>query len=286
MKKVLILGAKGMLGQALEAEFLAAGWSVTGHDREELDVTDFEAVTQKLTELKPDLVINSVAINAVDKIETEPDFLETAETINSRVPGRLAELCKTQEITLVHYSSDYVFAGDNENGYAEDATLAPLNKYGQTKAAGEVAVKNVGGKYYVIRLSKLFGKPAVSEGAKKSFVDTMLGLAAGGKTEFEVVDDESSSPTYAPDLARFTRELVESNKEFGIYHGANSGACTWYEWAKEIFALKNLQVEVRPVPATAYPRPAARPHVSVLLSTKIQVQRSWQEALQEYLTEN
>lgn len=275
-----------MLGQALEAEFLAAGWNVTGHDREELDVTDFEAVTQKLTELKPDLVINSVAINAVDKIEIEPDFLEAAETINSRVPGRLAELCKAQGITLVHYSSDYVFAGDNENGYAEDATLAPLNKYGQTKAAGEVAVKNVGGNYYVIRLSKLFGKPAVSEGAKKSFVDTMLGLAAGGKTEFDVVDDESSSPTYAPDLARFTRELVESNKEFGIYHGANNGACTWYEWAKEIFALKNLQVEVRPVPATAYPRPAARPHVSVLLSTKIQVQRSWQEALQEYLTEN
>lgn len=275
-----------MLGQALEAEFSASGWTVTGHDREELDVTDFETAAKKLEILKPDLVINSVAINAVDKIETEPDFLEAAELVNSKVPGKLAELCKARDIVLVHYSSDYVFAGDNEGGYAEDAPLAPLNKYGHTKAAGEVAVQNVGGKYYVIRLSKLFGKPAVSEGAKKSFVDTMLGLAAGGKTEFDVVDDESSSPTYAPDLAHFTRELVESNKEFGVYHGANSGACTWYEWAKNLFALKNLQVEVRPVPATAYPRPAARPHASALISTKIDPQRSWQEALQEYLATN
>ncbi len=286
MKSVLILGVKGMLGQALDAEFSAAGWTVIGHDREELDVTDFEAVARKLAELKPDLVINSVAINAVDKIETEPEFLDAAETINSRVPEKLAVLCNAFAITLVHYSSDYVFAGDNESGYTEDAALAPLNKYGQTKAAGELSVRNVGGKYYVIRLSKLFGKPAVSEGAKKSFVDTMLGLAVGGKTEFDVVDDESSSPTYAPDLARFTRELVESNKDFGIYHGANSGTCTWYEWAKEIFAFKNLSVEVRPVLATAYPRPAARPHASVLLSTKIFTQRSWQEALREYLSTN
>lgn len=286
MKSVLILGAKGMLGQALGVEFSASGWTVTGHDREELDVTDFVAVAQKLAELKPDLVINSVAINAVDKIETEPDFFAAAELINTKVPGELARLCKIQNSTFVHYSSDYVFAGDNESGYVEDAPFAPLNKYGYTKAAGEVAVQNVGGKYYVIRLSKLFGMPAVSEGAKKSFVDTMLGLAVGGKTEFEVVDDESSSPTYAPDLAHLTRELVESNKEFGVYHGANSSACTWYEWAKEIFAIKKLAVEVRPVSVSAYPRPAARPHASILLSTKMPTQRSWQEALQEYLSAN
>lgn len=275
-----------MLGQALESEFSTADWQVTGHDREELDVTDFEAVGKKLDELKPNLVINSVAINAVDKIETESDFLEAAELINSKVPGELALLCKARDILFVHFSSDYVFAGDSESGYAENAVLAPLNKYGATKAAGESAVIKTGEKYYVIRLSKLFGKPAVSEGAKKSFVDTMLGLALGGKTEFEVVDDESSSPTYAPDLARFTRQLVDSNQDFGVYHGANSGACTWYEWAKEIFAIKKLAVEVRPVLATTYPRPAARPHVSTLLSTKMPAPRSWQDALQEYLSAN
>lgn len=286
MPRVLILGAKGMLGQVVESEFSAAGWQVTGHDREELDVTDFAAVAKKLDEVKPGLVINAVAINAVDKIETEPDFLAAAELINSKVPGELAQLCHARDILFVHYSSDYVFAGDSGVGYAENAVLAPLNKYGMTKATGELAVQSVGGKFYVIRLSKLFGKPAISEGAKKSFVDTMLGLVAGGKTEFEVVDDESSSPTYAPDLARFTRDLVESNQDFGVYHGANSGECTWYEWAKEIFTIKKLVVEVRPVPATAYPRPAARPHVSTLLSTKMPTQRSWQEALQEYLSAN
>lgn len=275
-----------MLGQALTSEFIGAGYQVIGYDREELDVTQTEAVATVLDAEKPDVVINSVAINVVDKIEIEPETLSVAELINGQVPGTLAELCQARKMIFVHYSSDYVFAGDNESGYVENASLAPLNKYGETKAAGENAVRAVGGNYYVIRLSKLFGKPAMSEGAKKSFVDTMLSLAANGKTEFEVVDDESSSPTYAPDLAHFTRELIELEAECGVYHGTNRGACTWYAWAKEIFTVKNISVTVRPVPAIAYPRPAARPHASALLSTKLPPQRAWQEALREYLRDN
>ncbi len=283
MPKVLILGAKGMLGQALSTEFAHARWEVIGYDREDIDITVLEQVTAVLDQVQPQVVINAVALNAVDKIEEDPSLLAAAEEVNGHTPGVVAALCRARNIAFVHYSSDYVFAGDNVDGYDENAEVAPVNAYGKTKALGEASVTAAGGEYYIIRLSKLFGQAAASEGAKKSFVDTMLGLAAGGKTEFDVVDDENSCPTYAPDLAAFTRTIVETRPAPGIYHGANSGACTWYGWAQEVFALKNVNATVRAVPASAYPRPAARPHTSALVSTKLPPQRSWQEALREYL---
>lgn len=283
MPKALILGAKGMLGQALADEFVAAAWEVVGYDREDIDITIPEQVTAVFDRVQPQVVINAVALNAVDKIEEDAGVFAAAEEVNGRTPGVIAALCRARKIAFVHYSSDYVFAGDTEQGYPEDAPVAPLNAYGKTKALGEASVTAAGGEYYIIRLSKLFGRAAASEGAKKSFVDTMLGLAVGGKTEFDVVDDENSCPTYAPDLAKLTRTIVETRPAPGVYHGANSGACTWYAWANEVFALKNVSVTVRPVPASAYPRPAARPHSSALVSTKLPAQRTWQEALREYL---
>lgn len=283
MSKVLILGAKGMLGQALTDEFVGAEWEVVGYDREDIDITVPEQITAALDRIQPQVVINAVALNAVDKIEEDANLFAAAEEVNGNTPGVIATLCCARNIAFVHYSSDYVFAGDNADGYDENAEIAPVNAYGKTKALGEASVTAAGGEYYIIRLSKLFGRPAVSEGAKKSFVDTMLGLAAGGKTEFDVVDDENSCPTYAPDLAKLTRTIVETRPAPGVYHGANSGACTWYVWAQEVFALKNVNVTVRAVSASAYPRPAARPHTSALVSTKLPAQRSWQEALREYL---
>lgn len=283
MSTALILGAKGMLGQALNTEFAEAGWTVIGYDREDIDVTVPEQVVAALEATKPQVVINAVALNAVDKIESDAALYTAAELVNGQTPGVIATLCRDRGIGFVHYSSDYVFAGDNEQGYAEEAVVAPVNAYGRTKALGEKTVVAAGGQYYIIRLSKLFGRAAASEGAKTSFVDTMLGLAAGGKTEFDVVDDELSCPTYAPDLAQVTRTLVETRATPGVYHAANSGACTWYLFAKEIFTVKKIPVTLRAVPASAYPRPAARPHASVLISTKLPAQRSWQEAVREYL---
>lgn len=283
MATALILGAKGMLGQALREEFVGADWTVVGYDREDIDVTEPAQVAAALDRLKPQLVINAVALNAVDKIEEDATLYAAAELVNGQTPGVMAALCRDRGIEFVHYSSDYVFAGDLETGYTEDAPVVPVNAYGRTKALGEKTVMAAGGQYYIIRLSKLFGRAAASEGAKKSFVDTMLGLAAGGKLEFDVVDDELSCPTYAPDLAHVTRTLVESRLAPGIYHAANEGACTWYSFAKEVFTIKKIPVTLRAVPATAYPRPAARPHASALISTKLPAQRNWQTALREYL---
>lgn len=282
--KILILGAKGMLGQALVKKFGDVGDEVVGYDKEDLDVTDVERVGLALDEIKPEVVLNAVALNAVDKIEESIEIFELAKQVNGDAVGNLAKLCRERGIIFVHYSSDYVFAGTDEHGYHEDADRQPINKYGETKALGEQLVQEHGDKYYIIRLSKLFGKPAISIGSKKSFVDTMLYLVTeGGKTSLDVVDEEVSAPTYAPDLAHVTFELLKDKYPFGIYHGANSGACTWYEWAKEVFAYKGISVKVNPVSSSAFPRLAQRPRFSKLINTKLPAQRTWQEALGEYL---
>lgn len=285
MPKVLILGAKGMLGQELVGEFIAQKYEVIGWDKEELDITDFSATNQKISDLRPDILVNAVAYNLVDKIEEDSGVFELAKKINGEAIGNLAQICKENNIIFIHYSSDYVFKGDDRGGYKEDDQADPINKYGQTKLIGEKHILDVGGKFYLIRLSKLFGKPAVSAEAKKSFVDTMIYLAtAGGKTHLDLVDEEIGCITYAPDLAQFTRRLIEDGRPFGIYHGSNSGVCSWYDWAKKIFEIKKINIEIAPVDGNKFPRPAKRPMYSELLNTKLPPQRSWQEALQEYLT--
>ncbi len=282
--KVLILGYKGMLGQSLTDEFKNNGYEVVLWDKEDIDVGDFELLNQKIKEVQPNILINATAVNAVDKIEEDPNVFELAWKINGEAIGELAKICKEQNILLVHYSSDYVFYGDKKEGYDENSETNPVDKYGQTKARGEKLLQEKGDKYYLIRLSKLFGKPAISEGAKKSFVDTMIWLAnEGGKTHLDLVDEEISSPTYAPDLAIFTRNLLEENKPFGIYHGANSGVCSWYELGKATFELKNIKIDISPVSGDKFQRPAKRPVYSELKNTKMPLQRSWQEALKEYL---
>ncbi|KKQ27289.1 MAG: dTDP-4-dehydrorhamnose reductase [Candidatus Magasanikbacteria bacterium GW2011_GWC2_37_14] len=286
--RIVITGAKGMLGQALQTEFKDC--EVFAYDKEELDITDKNKIKIKLTEIKPDVLINATAYNAVDKIEENSADFKIAELVNGQAVGYLAESCKNLDIILVHYSSDYVFKGDRKSGYTEEAYNDPINKYGQSKVLGEQLLKMGTVKYYLIRLSRLFGPAGASEMAKKSFVDIMLDLVKGnpsagvqGKQELDLVDDEKTCPTYVKDLAKFTRELLEQKKPHGIYHGANSGACTWYQFAEEIFKLKNLQVKCNPVSADKFPRPAKRPNFSELLNTKMPKQRSWQEALQEYL---
>jgi len=282
--KIIILGAKGMLGQELVREFSKKNYEVVGWDKDELDITDYIVTATKISDLHPDIVINAVALNAVDKIEEDEKVFELAKKINGEAVGNLAGICKEINSILVHFSSDYVFKGDKQEGYKEDDETDPVNKYGESKAMAEEEILEIGGKFYIIRLSKLFGKPAASEGAKKSFVDMMIWLATeGGKTHFDLVDEEISCVTYAPDLAKLTRTIIEEGRPFGIYHGSNSGVSSWYEWAKEIFKIKKIDIEITPVSGDKFQRPAKRPMYSELLNTKLTVQRNWKEALNEYL---
>ncbi|PIR04019.1 MAG: dTDP-4-dehydrorhamnose reductase [Candidatus Magasanikbacteria bacterium CG11_big_fil_rev_8_21_14_0_20_39_34] len=283
MKKILILGAKGTLGGALVEEF-SGDATVIAWDKEDLDLAHMGDAKEKIQGVQPDIIINAVAINAVDAIEEDEEVYEVAKQVNGHAPGELAKIAKELSIPFVHYSTDYVFDGENTSGYQEDDIPHPLSRYGYIKRLGEQEVENAGGEYFIIRLSRLFGKPGISEHSKRSFVDTMIFLATeGGKTELNVVEDQFGSPTYAPDLAKFTRHLLESGKEPGIYHGANDGSCSWYQWCKKVFEIKGITIPVHKVPHTDFPRPAPVPQCSTLKNTKFQKQRTWQEALEAYL---
>lgn len=284
MRKVLIIGAEGLLGSSLAREFGGA-YPVAGLNREQFNITDERGIRKKLQEISPELIINAAAYNGVDLTEKEKDSYALAEEVNGLAVGRLAALAADQGITLVHFSTDYIFDGSNTNGYDEEAVPSPLNKYGYTKLLGERLLQKSSGQYYLVRLSRLFGLPGPSARAKRSFVDIMIDLAENqGKEELKLVDEEISSPTYSIDAARLVRRLVEENYPYGIYHGANSGGCSWYEMAKKIFELKKLAVKLTPITSGEYPRPAKRPPHSVLLNTKLPPARGWQEALAEYVT--
>ncbi len=265
-----------MLGQELAKVF--AKDDLLLWDRNEIDIVDAAAVEQKVCSSKPDLIINAAAYNAVDDCETN---FEIAKKINAGGPVNLAKAANEVGAVLIHYSTDYVFDGNRVEGYKENDIPAPISKYGESKMFGEKAL-NEHTKSYLIRTSRLFGKLASSEGAKKSFVDVMLNLAEN-KKELMVVDEELSCPTYVVDLAQATKALIDSKKDFGIYHLTNHGACSWLDFAKEIFKIAKKDVILIPVGSDHFPRPAKRPKFSCLLNTKFAPLRTWQEALKNYL---
>ncbi len=282
-RNVLILGAKGMLGQELARVYRDdEGYDVTAWDVEDIDVTDFASAEEKIRAVVPSLIINAVAYNAVDACEEDEEEYRKATALNADVPEFLARIAKDMDATLIHYSTDYVFDGENGDGYAEDAEPNPISKYGTSKREGEKRVIAEDGKYYVIRLSKLFGRPATSAAAKKSFFEKMF-EAAKGKTEVVAVDDEKSCFTYAPDLALGSKVLEQDGRPYGIYHLVNEGAVTWYEAARELFRIAGTDIIVKPVSADAFPRPAKRPHTSALRNTKFIEFRPYTEALREFL---
>lgn len=292
---VVILGAHGTLGGQLAKVFPRA----LTFDRQDLDVTDQAATREKLSAI-PNLsaIINCVAYNDVDGAETNRD---AAFLLNATVPAQLAALAKSLHVTFVHYSTGYVFAGDQPT-YTETAEPSPLSVYAESKHKGEQEVINSGASYYLIRTNVLFGPKGQSEASKPAFVDIMVNLSK--KTNLiKVVEDETNSITYAPDLANTTKDLLTIGKPEGIYHIVNSGYASWYGLATQIFtdlgfAINNTapaegadttpdgkNITLLPVAGTEFPRPAKRPARIVLENTKLLPLRPWQEALSEYLSE-
>lgn len=280
IKKVLILGCNGTLGQALLAEFNLPEYEVVGWDRETADVTSAQ-IGRKIIAFKPNIIINATGYNAVDKAESDPVEKDNCFRLNVLAPEKLTKAAKKIKAIFVNYSSDYVFSGDKIEGYKESDAPNPVSVYGQSKFAGEKAVSDIGGNYYIIRLSRLFGPIGVGDNIKKSFVNIMV--EKQNDSEIKVVDEEEGSPTYSLDLAHFTRRLIERESPYGVYHGANSGQCNWYAWAREIFKILNKSPKLIPVLGSEFPRSAKRPLHSILLNTKTEPQRSWQDALAAYL---
>jgi dTDP-4-dehydrorhamnose reductase len=304
--KVLIIGSKGMLGQQIAKTFKDdKDYKVFAWDKKDLDITDQKQVQEKILKFAPKIILNAAAYNNVDGCEKDKDEYESAKKINGLAPGYLAKVAKKLDAILVYYSSDYVFNGVPEIpepkgctgscgscglhsgfvpqiGFNEDSTAQPIQKYGKTKLMGEIAVQKNCDNYYIIRVSKLFGKPARSKDAKKSFFDVMLALGKKNE-EVRVVDEETSCFTYAPDAAKKTKEIIEAQKPFGIYHVINSGACTWYEAVVELYKMAKIKAKVIPISGEEFLRPAKRPYVSTLLNTKLNPLRNYKLALKEYL---
>jgi len=281
---ILILGGQGNLGSQLNKVFSERD-DVVSWDREDLDVLEFSLLKERIFELRPDIIINTVAYNAVDNCEEDEGY-ELALKLNRDLVGVLADIALEINSILMHYSTDYVFSGfDGKRSFFEEDTPNPTNKYGQTKFFGEQELlkrESRGLKYYLIRTSKLFGPKGSSELVKPSFFDIMLDLAQN-KEELTVVDAELSCFTYTLDLAVGTKKLVVNKKEFGIYHLINRGECTWYEGVMELFRLKKIDTRVRPIRSEDLDRSARRPEFSVLENTKTYKLRSWKEALKEYI---
>lgn len=285
--KVLIIGSDGMLGQELVKTFKHENkYRVFAWDKIDIDITQEKEVISKINKLKPAIIINAAAYNAVDRAEESKKEFLLAKKLNGKAPGYLAKIAKKIGAILIHYSTDYVFDGITKTGFNENAEPSPISNYGISKLLGEKNIKKNTKKYYIIRLSKLFGKPAKIEGAKKSFFDIILALASQKNqpnNEIKIVDEETSCFTYAPDLAKQTKEIIKSHKPFGVYHVTNSDPCTWYKASIELLKQARIKTKIIPVSSLEFPRPAKRPPYSVLLNTKLDPLRSYKEALEEYL---
>ena len=283
MQKVLIFGARGSLGGYLSEVFSANDFQIFALSRDDADITNEESVRQKILEIRPDIIFNAAAYNAVDLCEQDAEF-QIALAVNGFAPGYIASAAREIGTVFVHFSTDYVFDGQNQNGYAENDCPCPLNRYGQTKLFGENEILRLADgsfKYYIIRVSKLFGKKGESETVKNSFFDVMLKLATE-KDEVKVVDAEIGCFTYTKDLAEATKILIFGQYDAGIYHVVNQGACSWYEAAKFLFEIKGITMKITPIKSEDYPRLAPRPAYSQLLNTKFIQLRSYREALMDY----
>jgi dTDP-4-dehydrorhamnose reductase len=274
--KLLVAGAAGMLGSDVMLAAAGAGHELVGFGHTELDLTDAPSVEAKLDSERPDVVINCAAWTDVDGAE---EAEERAMAVNGIGAGNLAAAAAAVEATVVYISSDYVFDGSKGAPYVESDQPAPLSAYGRTKLAGEEATAAANPRHFIVRSAWLFG---ISGG---NFVETMLRLAAD-HGEVLVVRDQVGSPTYTWHLAHGVVRLVEG-LEYGIHHMAAAGACSWYEFAGEIF--EQAQVECKALSGTTdmLGRPAPRPPYSALTSQRQHAigLPPWQDGLAGYLAQ-
>lgn len=272
MLKVLLLGSTGLLGSAVKEEFSEFDLLTPG--RQELDVTNSEDLESYIEKIAPDLVINCTGYNAVDDAE-KPENRDEVFELNEKVPMNLALLSEKFGFKLIQFSSDYVFDGSNSDGYSIDSEYGPINVYGESKMAGELAVLENCSKCFVVRISWLFGP------GKKNFVTTMLDLAST-RDSLSVVGDQVGKPTYTEDVAKALRVFTDST-DYGIHHLPNEGTVSWFEFTRDIFEIAGVSIELNEVSSEEFKRLAQRPKSSILINSRLPMQRSYREALEDYI---
>ena len=261
--KIAVFGCEGQLGVELVREFRGRGVEVYGYSRREVDITDFRALESQLGLLDPDVVINAAAYNKVDVAETEP---QVAYAANGLAVRNLAMVCRQLDARLVHFSTDYVFDGMAGRPYREEDWVRPLSAYGVSKLAGEFYALGYCDTSLVLRTSGVFG-PQGFKTAGGNFVESMLRLAAKG-TPMRVVQDHVASPTYAPELARVTADLVD-RKETGVFHAGGGEPISWFAYAEMIFRLRGLSPELKATDEREYRTAAKRPKYSALENARL-----------------
>lgn len=274
--RVLVTGAGGILGRALQMELPEHGFAVTALTRAELDITDADAARDAIGRFAPAVVVNCAAYTRVDDAEAHE---RDAAAVNTHAAHALAELCDARGIRIVYPSTDYVFAGDRHTAYEPDDTPAPINAYGRTKLGGEVGTR-AARDYLIIRTSWLYGSGG------PNFVRSIAGRLQKGEP-LQVVADQTGRPTYARHLARGIAELLSTKARTGTYHLANTGRATWFEVAAEISARLGQPGAIEPCKTAEFQRPAKRPPWSVLDTTEtdklIGALPPWRQALAEAL---
>lgn len=275
--KVLVTGSNGQLGYDVVKELQKQNIECCGATRQDFDIVDFEATENFIKNYMPDAVIHCAAYTAVDKAEDEQGL---CYLVNASATENIAEICKKINVKMLYISTDYVFDGTKDDFYEVDDKPNPINVYGKTKLLGEQAVQRILNKYFIVRISWVFGEHG------NNFVKTMLRLGNERK-EISVVADQYGSPTYTADLAPLLVEMIQTEK-YGIYHATNEGVCTWAEFAEEIFKIAGIDVKVNHITTAEYPTRAKRPLNSRLskekiINNKFIIIRAWEKALREFI---
>ena len=277
--KVAVTGCKGQLGADLTAEMEKRNIQAAGIDIDTVDITDYEALEAFVEAEKPDAVVHLAAYTAVDKAEQEK---EKCALINVKGTENIAKICGEKGIKLLYTSTDYIFGGEGDTPFETDSTPAPCNYYGLTKYEGEQAVKKYCPNHFIVRISWVFGVHG------KNFVYTMLRLAENNR-EIRVVNDQTGSPTFTPDISKLICDMIATDK-YGVYHATNEGFCTWAEFAAEIMRRAGKDTKIIPISTEQYPTPAKRPRNSRLSKKSLddagftRLPR-WEDALDRFLKE-
>ena len=281
--RVLVTGANGQLGSDLLCELSKRNIESIGIDIDDLDITDADATKRVIENInndaKIDAIIHCAAYTAVDAAQ---DNEALVTKINAEGTKNIAEVAKTLDVAMMYISTDYVFDGEGERPWEPDDNRAPLNVYGMAKYKGELYVEELLKKYFIVRISWVFGLHG------NNFIKTMIRLGKE-RGAVSVVNDQIGSPTYTPDLSRLLVDMIVTDK-YGRYHATNEGLCSWYDFAVEIFKQAKLDVAVTPVSSDAFPVKAKRPHNSRMDKSKLtengfELLPPWQDALRRYLFE-
>lgn len=277
--KVLVTGYKGQLGYDVIRVLRARQINCLGVDREEFDITNAKDTTRFITDYAPDIVVHCAAYTAVDRAEEEPAL---CYAVNAEGTRNIAAACKAVDAALIYISTDYVFPGTGDTPYETNSKTGPLSEYGRTKLAGETAVQELLTRFFIVRISWVFGVNG------KNFVTSML-THGKDKESMRVVSDQIGSPTYTYDLALLLCNLLTTTR-YGIYHVTNEGYCSWADFAEEIFRLAGYDTKVERIPAAEYPSKAVRPMNSrlskdCLVEQGFQKLPAWQDALQRFFKE-